>query len=294
MSILTEELKNFVVKKHNKILKLNLNKKSVQNLKKYQLNVSNLFKDIISNNKSVNVLPNEVRILEKNLKKLEMELEGDEERILTKSIERSESPGIIKNTDPIHITNPDYISKQTRISLNEIPLINKAVHKDEEKDTIKAVILPSIGYKQTLDKTYTNSKKVYKKYDYITLNKNKVKPQESSNYNPHYKKEVMNTSPGKTSNVRDVSPKELSTIVEKKHKTLVINDWDPILEFDDLQLKVDYDNVSDIDFKKIIKRTELLLLLKEKVEKGLKEKEKIYEKKFKGILNIPQRKTRKS
>jgi len=68
---------------------------------------------------------------------------------------------------------------------------------------------------------------------------------------------------------------------DKRPETLVINDWDPILE--DVDTYLDYDQTSEFEYKKILKKTEHLMILKEKVEKGLKEKEKIYEKKFRDI-----------
>jgi len=133
----------------------------------------------------------------------------------------------------------------------------------------------------------------------ININ-NSVSP--SSKFNYAYT--VSNTSPG---NIKDITNNYLvnntspnvklnagvnvakSQSINSLHntkkisETLVINDWDPILEYEDL--KPDYDNTSEIEFKKILRKTEHLMILKEKIEKGLKEKDRVYEKKFKDIEN---------
>ena len=300
VEILTEDMKNLVIKKHEYLARLNNNKKSIQNLKQYQQNVTNLYNSMIITNKSISVLPSEMKMIEENLMKIDKELEGNEERILTENI---------------GLDSPLFV-KESRMTIDNTIKIKR--DEDKNTNTVNAVILPSISAKQvkhTLIDTgvtrFGQDSKFFKKFDFVVLrNKGNIptgkKQVSSSNYNPHFKKrtlvkiddktksELLNPNNGKyivystepntrtKSNSRSPSPNtEFEKYEKKPHDTLVVNDWDPVLEYEDL--KLEYDSTSEIEFKKLIRKMEVLMLLKEKVEKGLKEKDKIYDKKFKDI-----------
>ena len=129
VEILTEDMKNLVIKKHEYLARLNNNKKSIQNLKQYQQNVTNLYNSMIITNKSISVLPSEMKMIEENLMKIDKELEGNEERILTENI---------------GLDSPLFV-KESRMTIDNTIKIKR--DEDKNTNTVNAVILPSISAK---------------------------------------------------------------------------------------------------------------------------------------------------
>ena len=278
-------MKGLVSKKHDYLGKLNHNRKSVISLKRYIDTINQLLFDTVKMNKSSpNFLPSEVKAIEESIKSISTELDGTEDEVLSMSIERlAKSPTTRQNP---RASNSIPRTKKDKLTIDEIIKTKKEDSSDRNTvQGVQSVILPNIGSTK-----FANEKlKQNKKYDYIILrNKSTTtkSKQASSNYNPQWKNRAHAQNPNKSSSNHNQSigaSRSASRENEKKPETLVINDWDPILE--DFDTYLDYDQTSEFEYKKVLKKTEHLMILKEKCEKGLKEKEKIYEKKFKDIEN---------
>jgi len=280
-----EEMKKLVTKKHDYLGRLLHNRKSVQSLKRYLESAMQLLHDTVKQNNRVGIVnytPSDVKSIEESLKMIYNELDGPEDVVLSKSTERIASPYLKKDNKSSKMANSINLKRENKLTIDEI-MKSKKDEKDNnnERNTVQAVILPNIGLKRAVYASNERLNKIRKNYDYIVLRNNRTSNKTrnaSSNLQPiNKKKEKANTKTG----IQEIKSGSRSTSREneKKPETLVINDWDPMLE--DTYLK--YEDTSEFDYSRIMKKTEHLMILKEKVEKGLKEKEKVYEKKFKDI-----------
>jgi len=287
-------MKGLVSKKHDYLGKLNRNKKQIQGLRKYLETIGQLLYETVKLNKSSpNLSPSDVKSIEENIKLISTELEGSEEKILSNSMRiDSSSPRYKKDLFSSRLTSNSPKQNNEKLTIDEI-LRTKREEKEKSiatgANTAQAVILPRLGDMNAVNSSNDKLKKTKKQYDYnyIVLRNKSTSTragQESSNYNPQFKKRSNRGNSVNMNNANNKSSggsRSASREYDKRPETLVINDWDPILE--DVDTYLDYDQTSEFEYKKILKKTEHLMILKEKVEKGLKEKEKIYEKKFRDI-----------
>lgn len=267
----TEEVKNLVAKKHEYFNKLNKNKKSMVNLRSYLARISKTFKEVLFNPKyNTNGKQSETLIkgIEEELSRINEEMKGSDEEILERVCVMPSYTS--KNTNANSILLRAQMSKR-----NNLPSVtNKSKSPKALKSFLPAISNP-FDRKSPTHYSSQSPKKEYKgifnKYEYFTTKERKTLPNYMVKKKP---------SPG-TKNKSQPSPKKNDPIDETQNE----NSEDFKEEDDHTAIEIDYDNTFDSDYNALLKKKDQLDRINTKIEKNIKEIEKLYEKKFKDLTN---------
>jgi hypothetical protein len=253
----TEEVKNLVAKKHEYFSKLNNNKKSLSNMKVYLQRVNKMFRDVLSNPKYNNKSnENIIRQVEQDLGWLSEELKGTDEEILEK------------------IHNP--LQGNLNLYRHGNLLLNKGLKNSPINDLIRSKSPPNAG-KIILPKIISGSgsgsqpkyKGIFNKYEYLS----------KDNYYNNRKNTLTvsrSKSKGKSPTGNTKSPRNDGyNFNEGNSNSEILNE----------EINFDYENTYDSDYHNLLKKREQLEKINFKIEKNMKEIEKLYEKKFRDLNN---------
>jgi hypothetical protein len=243
----TEEVKKLVAKKHEYFGKLTSNKKSIINLKIYLGRVNKHFMDIMSNPKYKNEITG--KSIETEINKIFEELSGTEEEILER-INGMSVQGISGGQNNNILLKAQF-KKNTHLTTRKIL---------ENKKSQSPSHLPEIN----------NNKKLKSK---IRISSN------SPGYRGIFNKYEYLSTRERTSG----SIQKKSSLPAKIDNSDI--DYTDELYNDEEIISLDYENTYESDYSNLFKKREQLEKINSKLEKNIKEVEKLFEKKFKDLTN---------
>jgi hypothetical protein len=243
----TDEVKNLVAKKHDYFSKLTNNKKSLQNMKIYLNKVMNLFKDSKISPKFC-LKGNEllVKQIEDEINNLLEELRGNEDEILEKALDQKNAKILLSNREKLFRIKRDG-STNERDAKQSLSCSSPRNNKKllANIQTTLPIITQSLA---------------------------------NSNQNP-YKKRLTSKNHPYQKNLQFYN----KNLVDDQLENILGNNSD--IQEVEYNLNLEYDNTQESEYLELLKRKSQLENIKSTMEKNLKENEKIYEKKYKELIN---------
>lgn len=273
LNIYGGEVKNLIAKKHEYFNKINGNKKSLTNMKNYLVKIIKIYNEMISSNK-INKADPIIKTIEETIDSLQRELSGSEEEIIER-INNWDMTEMIQEKNSVQsyrkiLRNPTNSSP----GRNGLPDINK-YNKNRNMNASQSP---------------TNYKGVFNKYEYLS-SKEKLNIPFSYVYKNKNRNSVnfeKSSSPKRMNNNNEEENKDIQDR-ERDHSS-----GDSNIENEDLDFIVmDYEQTTELDYANLVKKKDTLVKINSKLEKNLKEVDKLYEKKFKDLTNTIEHNTKK-
>jgi hypothetical protein len=243
----TDEVKNLVAKKHDYFSKLTNNKKSLQNMKVYLNKVTTLFKDTKTSPKFY-LKGNEllVKQIEEDINSLIEELRGNEEEILEKAVDQNNAKILLSNRER------QFKNKRNGSSYNYAKEAKQRSLSPINDRKLLANInstLPVIAQSRlNINQSHSKTKNGSK---YL------IKKKSPHSYITNLTEEPQDNFSGNNSDVQEV----------------------------EYNMKMEYANTHESDYMELLKKKSQLENIRITMEKNVKENEKIYEKKYKELIN---------
>lgn len=308
INMYTDEVKNLVAKRLEYLNKLNINKKSITNLKSYLNKLSHTWSDIVNTistgGKNKIISDNLMNLMEEELNMLHEELNPDEEEILEKLWKEckinyqteTKSDQMEKDKMTLRSSNNNKLLINNQGSSSKKLEKNSYSNKKKKENLLPKIFATNVNL-NTNNNLGFNSNKYIKLPDHFTDSKKYQTSHSSQSPRKEYKGiftkyEYLNTKNSSKNFNRKANTKEninniqspehydnSNNSIEEKH-----NENSVEKENSDI-FTTDYENTHNNEFTRLIKKRSQLEKINKKLEKNLKEVEKLNEKKFKD-LNI--------
>ena len=294
INVYTEEIKNLVAKKHEYFNKICNDKKSVLNLQNYLTKIIKTFTETINKAKYNKTDKNNeamLKIIEENINFLKEQMIGNDDEIL----ERANTANLQNYPGNNIITPITNILNNNNFLIKGAKSVSSKVQASRSKSPTNKYILPAIvphratniedNEKELAHFPSTSPKRIYKgifnKYEYLHS--------KGRNSLPHYMSIGNNSKDKLGENLRTNKKSSTNKLKSLQHEPIEeISQEQSNLEEakDDVDfLNIDYENTFDPDYKNLLKKKDQLFRTSLKVEKNVKENEKLYDKKFKDLKN---------
>ena len=312
INMFSDEVKNLVAKRLEYLNKLQINKKSLTNLKSYLGKLIQMWNEVYKSRNRINIMNDKiVSLMDDDLNKLREELNGDEEEILELVCREnpSEAPGHYNNNSASNIPNPVSVNKLlikysgSRNTLQHVN--NKNINEFKEKNE-NFLPLPNIFVTNTTNHTL-NKQNI--KYNIITKREQNRKSPDNYSMTQKHQSSHSSQSPRKEykgifSRYEYLNPKSKKfhtntklngNLFQKNQSQENVNNSNNSIkelhnensvdkENSDI-FTTDFENTQNSDFSRLIKKRYQLEKINQNLEKNLKEVEKLNEKKFRDVNN---------
>jgi len=308
INMYTDEVKNLVAKRLEYLNKLNINRKSVSNLKSYLAKLIRMWSEIV-NSLNKNKISN-YNSMEEELDKLKEEMNRDEEDILEsickENLPYDSNKNLANEISENQQKNSKHLIKYSSVKNSE----NSSNHKKYQLPQLKA----GEGYLPNIFTTGINTygslnKNLQDVKSRINLKKNSKSPEPSSKsqhgITSHSTKSPKIEYKGIFSNYEYLHTKSKKSLINNK---MNVNNQSPEHGNNSIEetqnensldkehsdfLTSDYENTKNNDFSRLLKKRLKLEKINEKLEKNLKEVEKIFDKKYKDLNNTTEHNQKK-